>query len=314
MLRLPKKAGIPLYKGGIPYRAQLQQRGKKEMLYKMAETKVKPKVYSVIAIDPAAHGGLSAYTLANDYRILQGLSAHRDLNQLYEQLSLYEHPIQRVKGDEKSGTGVFLITRNGNFIFATLRGNTHTVLHQLYQLISVNTDIPIIMIERPHPNNVALNQTAGIFAGLAFCFNTFPVVLPPRDWGHNAKRLFNIYLRRFGVRYDNPSPHEIDAFLHFYSVFYPERTRIENDETDEAEDASKEVGEIREIVISDEGYLPPATLPSVISINNKRYEDLERFAEYLVTAAEHKVNGKDILREYKGLIKKLKNATKFTIW
>lgn len=284
------------------------------MEYKLFKPTVKPKIYGVISIDPAGHTGILGGTLANDFRLVRGLTAHRAFINLHHELSFYYHPSVKVKGDQRSGTGVFMVTKDGDLLFATIRGTTRELLHGVLALVDRYSEYDVLpIIERPHPNNVSTNQTASYLAGVfAAGFQTETIIVSPHRCAY-PKREFHRYLSRFGVVYHNPTEHEVDAFLNFYTTIYYDEVGVKMDEPVDPHHPlfhPEESSPHEEYVIYSDMVLPDV-LPSAINVRNQNSDTLSVLGEAILNTAKGAISSEELRRVFKDVAKKEKGADSF---
>ncbi|MEM4168095.1 MAG: hypothetical protein QXW98_06600 [Candidatus Caldarchaeum sp.] len=284
------------------------------MEYKLFKPSVKPRIFGVISIDPAGHTGILGGTLANDFRVMRSLTAHRSYINLHRELSNYYHPATKAKGNNRSGTGVFMVTKDGHLLFATIRGTTKEMIQGVLTLVDRYGEYDVLpIIERPHPDNVSTNQTASYLAGaFAAGFQTEAIIVSPHRYTY-PKREFHRYLRRFGVVYHEPTEHEVDAFLNFYSVIYYDEVGVRTDEPVEPTHPIFNPTESSEnetyVIYSD--MLLPDVLPSAINVRNHNTEALSLLGEAILNVAKGAISSDELRKIYRDVIKKEKGAYAF---
>jgi hypothetical protein len=269
----------------------------------------KPKITGVVCIDPAGHSGLFTGSLNNDPRWLQALSEHSDLKKLLLESRWFRHPKNKEKGNKHSGTGVFMVTNNGGFLWATLKGATTEVVYSLFQLAEEWVDdFPLFLIERPHPDNYSTLFTCAYIAGaLCFAYETEPVFLPPRSFP-NGTNTFNAFLRSFGVKY-NPTPHELDATLHFIQTFYLDETNIS-----EYTEEDLQLVEAEEMVFDygDYTFRHPATMN--IYAGKEKNKTAEHYVEWLLGELETgTISVRNAINKFRQVVRNDPKAKSFRI-
>lgn len=169
---------------------------------------------NVVCIDPHNATGL-VNSLSSEYRLYTAFP-YADLSGA----DLYEHP-QAVRSADGRGTGIFIAGGGNEVVFATLTGTTRQVAATIVRLIEdhvYRVSDMIVLYEKPHPSNAVLCQTAGYLVGyLSALYYNEPVGLPPRA---NDRRHINAFLRYAGLDYE-PTPHEVDAFMLYHTVYAP---------------------------------------------------------------------------------------------
>lgn len=185
----------------------------------------------ILCVDPAGHTGIIEGSLANDFR---SLMLFRKDRKAFEKLTQIAHPL---KPREYSKTGVFGISKDGVFYMGNLSGSSLTVVSGLLDILTLYHDEPIIIAERPHPNNTLVNQFLGLFIGAVWgAFGRQVTLAPPRSWGKNDVAKAQRFLKKWGIKAPL-SLHEADAVMMYAHIIYgwkldgelPEETQTETD-------------------------------------------------------------------------------------
>lgn len=275
----------------------------------IAKPTQKPKVTSVVVVDPASHSGLSTGSLSNDYRFLQCFADHSNLNVLFNDAKNYRHPNIRLRGDANSGSGVFVVTKEGNLLWCTLTGTTSEVTAELFWVVEQYAPFkPIIMIERPLPQNAATLFSCAYMAGaLALSFDTEPVLLPPKKFNQPHHR-FKLFLNQFGVEY-TPTPHELDATLHYIETFYylDDDSYWDNQPVD-----NDDVGTTEQLVLDNPfSLIDYRTVDAMV--NGHKNEQITELLNDVLGQLSGGVSVKSIRKRFANIAKHVRGATSFRI-
>lgn len=239
-------------------------------------------IRNVLALDPANHTGLIS-TVSNDevvWKVFSRRIASLRVSELMEKLSAYRHP----KADGKrSGTGVFFVTNDGGVGWTTIYGTTYEMLLAIETIVDRYLVYPpLVFIERPHPQNATLCQTVGCLCGMFLtALGVHPVIATPQRY-KEPQRVFRSFLRRHGVVYENPTPHELDATLLVVQTL-DDAVSFGGDE-----DASDETVPIEEFVLDIERLHEPELLSESFRHRRVNESDVHRFVSSVLLAITHR--------------------------
>ncbi len=122
--------------------------------------------------------------------------------------------------DIRSGCGIFVVTQQGDAVFATLRGTIYEVAEAVQATAKRYCIEPVYLMETPLPLNRNLPFCAGVISGFLYAFDIVTpifVAVPSKKEHKNAA--WEEFQKAHGFSDYKPTNHEKSALLLYKRVF-----------------------------------------------------------------------------------------------